>query len=164
MKTMKYISIIMGVLLCAGVAEARIGETPAECDARYGEPAEDQKAENRREYQVGTFSVKCWFHEGKCDAVSYTVMKKSYTTKKSWDAMSALQMMRLLHIYGKDWMPAAGEGNDGDLEGNYQKKDGTLNARLFLGMVTVETAQRTTRGEAAMTKEAIDADISELAK
>jgi len=53
--------------LCTSLASARIGETPAECAARYGKEIKPGT------YVKGGITIDAWFHEGRCVAIRYSL-------------------------------------------------------------------------------------------
>lgn len=60
---------ILILLSLATLASARLGETPAECAKRYGDPVKINKAENSIAYLKAGFFVFVSFHEGKASQI-----------------------------------------------------------------------------------------------
>ncbi len=54
-------------LLCASPALARIGDTRAQCEVRYG--ASVHSDEESTHYEKAGYRVICTFYQGKCDSV-----------------------------------------------------------------------------------------------
>lgn len=62
------------LLLCLALtlsAEARLGETIAECKARYGTILEKWENEGWIRFGIGMVRVECTFSEGKCGIIEY---------------------------------------------------------------------------------------------
>ena len=70
---MKPMLAILTLILTITPAFARIGETPAECIARYGEPVEIDKEKSQLIFMKGTMAIIAGFFDGKCDKL---VMRK----------------------------------------------------------------------------------------
>lgn len=64
-------------LLLAAVTtvHARIGETPAECVARYGEPLSVNKEQMILAFRKAGMLIGMSFHDGKCSSILYTKEK-----------------------------------------------------------------------------------------
>ncbi|MBB5037118.1 hypothetical protein [Prosthecobacter dejongeii] len=55
------------ILMIAVPAFARIGELPRECEARYGEPVQDDG--DRKFYRMSGMIIMCDFFEGHCEGM-----------------------------------------------------------------------------------------------
>ncbi|GEP44475.1 hypothetical protein [Brevifollis gellanilyticus] len=64
---------IVFLLLFATPALARIGETRAQCEVRYGKAT--QVEGNTTHHHKAGYALRCTFHEGRCDSVSMTHRK-----------------------------------------------------------------------------------------
>ncbi|MCE9519582.1 MAG: hypothetical protein K8R87_08530 [Verrucomicrobia bacterium] len=51
--------------------QARLGETPAECTARYGKPAQLDKEKMTLKFVKDGIQLPCHFYEGKCDQIIF---------------------------------------------------------------------------------------------
>lgn len=65
MKTLLMSAIVGLAMLLPAVG--RIGETPAQCEARYGKPVKIDKEKERIWYRKGGLEVLVLFHDGKAD-------------------------------------------------------------------------------------------------
>jgi hypothetical protein len=80
MKQMKrYTSTVILVLalFVAREATARIGETPEQCRARYGEPTKVEKDKNMLLFQKGGVLIIVNFYDGKADMISFRKAKQN---------------------------------------------------------------------------------------
>ncbi|GEP46403.1 hypothetical protein [Brevifollis gellanilyticus] len=64
-------TLFLFLLLCAP-AFARIGETRAQCEARYGPPVEVRNEGEITVHQKDGFAVRCTYFEGKCEAIVFS--------------------------------------------------------------------------------------------
>lgn len=64
------------LLLLASPAQARIGETPAECTARYGQPVTVDAETQGTLYKKAGVQVACFFAEGRCDFIHFKNLRK----------------------------------------------------------------------------------------
>jgi len=99
---MKTITILITLLLC-GVTHARLGETSAQCTARYGEPLKVDKETMTLGFQKEGILIMCVFHEGKCAEVAY---------KKPDGELSDAEIETLRDVNGKDWRLKPATAND----------------------------------------------------
>jgi hypothetical protein len=93
----KNIITILTVLALSTLAHARIGETVAQCDARYGELVRFPDANGDRHYNKNGFAVFASFSkDGKCAAIFYC--------KLNDEKISALELKALMRANGKGWV------------------------------------------------------------
>jgi len=91
---MKMITIFITLLMLGISAKARIGETPAQCVARYGEPLSVDKETMTLGFQKQDIFIMCVFHEGKCVEVAF---------KKTEADFSKAEVETLLNANGSEW-------------------------------------------------------------
>lgn len=63
--------LLLAALCFPLILSARIGETPAQCSARYGAPINEHPSGVMVGYKKAGLFIICNFFEGKCAAVSY---------------------------------------------------------------------------------------------
>jgi len=98
-KMKKNIITILTVLALSTLAHARIGETVAQCDARYGELLKN--GENGRHYNKSGFVVFVNIDKkGKCGKIHYF--------KKSDENISTLELKALMRANGTGWVERVG--------------------------------------------------------
>lgn len=90
---MKTLAILLTLLLCV-TAQARLGETPAECVARYGDPIKTDKEAMTIGFQKEGIFIMCVFHEGKCASIAF---------KKPEGDFSETEIVTLREANGSDW-------------------------------------------------------------
>ena len=147
--------IILGGATCS---LAKIGETMAECDARYGKPVE--QIDTRRNYALGTFEIACWFKDGACEAVSYLIWNKSLTAESPSDPLSEVHAMRLLAINGRKWKQIEKSDYEAAHCGAWLMDD--LIARVSSSGVVVESGAMMRSGLAALVEKEIGVAISKM--
>lgn len=54
-----------------GQLQARIGEAPAECTTRYGQPVKVNKEQMTLKFVKDKIQILCHFYEGKCDQIIF---------------------------------------------------------------------------------------------
>ncbi len=69
---MKIPAVLLSVCCLVSTASARIGETPAECAARYGEPVSFDADDQSQTFRKGNMMVVAYFHEGRCDMIVFS--------------------------------------------------------------------------------------------
>ena len=134
------------------------------CEARYGKPFDEQTGGTSKGYKVGSFTLWCYFFDGKCDAVSYYVTGESQTLEVVKDPMNEKQVMRLLQMNAVGWNHSEKSEYGAAFEGGWTTGDGALNARITSRCISIETAQRTARGLIQLTPGQIDAAIFSMEK
>ncbi|GEP46179.1 hypothetical protein [Brevifollis gellanilyticus] len=72
---MKALLLLSVLISLSSPALARIGETPEQCEARYGKPVKI-KAENSVSYQKAGMRVDCEFIDGKCARIYFAKLEK----------------------------------------------------------------------------------------
>lgn len=68
---MKIPAVLLSVCCLVSTASARIGETPAECAARYGEPVSFDADTQTQYFEKAGLLIAATFHEGKCEAIDF---------------------------------------------------------------------------------------------
>lgn len=63
-------------LLCASSALARINETPAESEARYGKPTKVSEDKISMHFEKAGIEIWCQFHNGFCDSITFRKKEK----------------------------------------------------------------------------------------
>lgn len=98
---MKTLTILTLLILLAAPAHARLGETEAECAARYGTPVKSSSLQpDERRWRKGNMEVTVAFVEGR--AVVITFMKRE-------TRLSDVEIETLLNANGNGWRPAGRE-------------------------------------------------------
>jgi hypothetical protein len=93
--------IVLGLVLLLPVRViARIGETPAQCEARYGKPIKSFESTDSIGFRKAGLSVLVGFHEGKADMIVYE--KDATDTSGESNKMSDNEIETLLNANGGD--------------------------------------------------------------
>jgi len=122
-------------------ANARIGETPAECIARYGEPLKVEKETMTIGFQKGDLLIMCVFDEGKCVEIAY---------QKEGD-LSEVEVMTLRDVNGTQWNEIL---NSAIGQQSWQNETCYATQMMGEGMLIVMTKpQKKRRDEARAAKE-----------
>ena len=88
---------MLTVLALSTLTHARIGETVAQCDARYGEVVRSPDADGDRHYNKNGFAVFASFNkDGRCVAIFYV--------KSNDEKISTLELKALMRANGKGWI------------------------------------------------------------
>jgi hypothetical protein len=85
-------TILFALILAAATAEARIGETIAQCHERYGNPLRITGDERR--YETGGFVIFVTFFEGKAEEITYCKQSSGFLGRP--DALSKNEIAELL--------------------------------------------------------------------
>ena len=146
---------------CFQIAFARIGETVAECDKRYGACREASLDGSFKEYSVNRLLVTCIFVDAKCVIVTYAIRWSSPVIQAPIGKdrrFSEEQATRLLNLNGNGaaWVQKSKltftNGNDGI----YETADGKLQALVNFTGVKIETVESYRSRLAGMSDEVID--------
>lgn len=125
------------------ILEAKIGETVAQCEARYGKA--DRVTNRESEHRAGGVSITCAYLEGKCISVRYEILGASFVSSKPEDtepksfSEEQVQLLLALNQGGSKWLKEEGEFRTG-----YRTADGRLHAAVIPGMfggVRIETIE-----------------------
>ncbi|GEP44476.1 hypothetical protein [Brevifollis gellanilyticus] len=81
-------------LLCASPALARINETPAQSEARYGKPKYVSEDGNVMSFEKAGIGIMCEFHDGLCDSISFRKIETN--AKGEWLPFTADETKILL--------------------------------------------------------------------
>lgn len=73
---MKIPAVLLSVCCLVSTASARIGETPAECAARYGEPVSFDADEQSQTFRKGDMMIVAYFYEGLCSQILFTKLER----------------------------------------------------------------------------------------
>lgn len=159
---------LLFLCLLSSAAFARIGETPQQCEARYGKPTIMHPARDteRVRFSVGQILITCWFWEGKCCSIDYEIGKPSnvvYPKDITAERFELSQAQRFLKFNsaGGEWVHEQPEEYGKPFDGVYKTKDGKLQALVNFTGVTIETtdwhALNVKQAEAAEIEKVIDA-------
>lgn len=90
-------------LLCTSSALARIGESPEQCAARYGEPIRPGFEPMSTVHQKAGIEVVCHYHEGKCDSIDFSRLGEG--SNGQWPGFSMAEAKALMEASsgGKPW-------------------------------------------------------------
>ncbi len=102
-------------LLCASPALARIGETPEQCEARYGKPARQlvQKEDVTVWYEKAGYEIMCVFFEGRCDMVDFSKLEKSASGRPLPLTASEVKVLLESNTAGKAWVQTGSNAQKG---------------------------------------------------
>jgi len=93
----KITTTMLTVLALSTLTHARIGETVAQCNARYGEVMSPPDDNGDRHYNKNGFAVFASFNkDGKCAAIFYH--------KQNRKKISTLELKALMRANGKGWI------------------------------------------------------------
>lgn len=95
---MKSLLILLSLV---SLATARIGETPAQCTARYGEALDIDKESKSMTFEKSGLSMVFWFHEGVAQRVIFAKVEKD--TLGNPVELSAVESHALLNANGSKW-------------------------------------------------------------
>ena len=127
---------ILVALALTSPAFARIGETPEQCEARYGKPVETREISST--YRKGGVIVDCWFIEGRCAKITFQTIQATTTEKDaSWNSFTEDHKSQLMaaNSGGERWVRNGGT----EYAPIFKTSDGSRNAKLGSGMVTIES-------------------------
>jgi hypothetical protein len=126
----KPVMIIGFLLALATGSQARLGETPAQCQERYGPPTRIDQAKGLILYQKGGFLIAAKFAAGQCEAIAFS--KIATTALGSPQPITAAEIATLLTANSQDhtWQPAAHgltwHRQDGQAHATYSTQDALL--------------------------------------
>jgi hypothetical protein len=149
---MRYLIPLLA-LLFTHTAQARLGETPVECVARYGQPVHKDTANQLLLFHRAGFAIAASFHEGKCDTIGFTKLERNAIDIP--EKITPAEVETLLNSNGSDqpWTPTKQEG----LNLEWHRQDGAVIARyntidrLFM-IATTAALQRSSQAAAAKDK------------
>lgn len=158
------VAAFAGLALATGFAAGRIGESPAQCQERYGKPLDITSSGRRAEYTVGGVGVTCWFRGDVCGAVIYRV--EAPIGANSNPRLTRGQSFALLKLNapGAQWKQVARETASEPWVGHYETADGLLRADLSYGTVDIfrAAAAKLSADEAA--EAAIDKSVAAICR
>jgi hypothetical protein len=144
---MKMMMTIVGVIgLITPFAHAKIGETPEQCEKRYGVPLDVKGRGDFRRYQKGAVLISCDFFQGKCHAVGYEianytiVLHPSAQDKPRFTKDQAFQLLNF-NRQASAWTQTSKEGFGKPYDGTYKTEDGKLNAIVNFVAVNIESVE-----------------------
>lgn len=140
---MKFLLILS---IVSSTAFARIGDSPQQCEARYGTPTVMPPARDteRLRFSKGQLIVTCWFWEGRCCSIDYEIIKPSnvvYPKEITAERFELSQAQRFLNFNGAEWLHEQTDEYGKPFDGIYRTKDGKLQALINFTGVTIETTE-----------------------
>ncbi len=124
-------SIIIGLFVLISPASGRIGETPQQCEQRYGKPVKLKGAS--MDFKKGGWLLFIKFYEGKADQVIYRKVEQNVLGMGEYISDNEFEQMLGLNGYGKDWkkvneisMNRAWQTEDGEFYAQYKTMDHLL--------------------------------------
>lgn len=142
-------TILLLMLLIATPTLARLGETMAQCEARYGKPIADafRTAPDDVVFFKAPYELHVHFHEGVADRVTYwKVGDRDPLIVKTSDPLATDEIKGILDIYGNTWNQTIKTAFVSEW------KDDKMRRRAYYTDATgliVETKAATARSEAA---------------
>ncbi|GEP44474.1 hypothetical protein [Brevifollis gellanilyticus] len=138
------------LLLLASPAQARIGETLAECTARYGDPVSVNLDPPVTMHEKAGIRVACFYFEGKCDFIYFKNLKTDTEGTPMPFTDAERKVLFEASSAGKDWTPDSEEDqvaywNCDDLQGLQQQKGERH--------IIIQTRAHMARSAASKTKE-----------
>lgn len=133
------LAVCAALMLSICPASARIGESPQQCNARYGNPTSASTPE-MNVYLVNGYIITCHFYSGQCDAILFQKGKSRGEMRP--DELSAVEIATLLRANGgiQQWKEV--EGGFG--EQKWMTGDSQIGASYF--SLTERMLVITTRG------------------
>lgn len=127
----------------ATTVDARLGETPAECVARYGEPVKIDKENSQLIFQKGAMLVIAAFHNDKCDMLGFRKAATNSIGVPEELTDNEIEVLRDANSGGKPWIEREGP----PLAKVWATEDGLLHAQFhpldrFLVICTRERINR----------------------
>ena len=98
---MKTIITLFLLAFCASV-QARIGETVAECVARYGKPVAVSESGLTFTFKSKGFEIEITFFNGKCEVIEYARWVPGVLTEKYSEAFSEVEQKLPLQMAHDD--------------------------------------------------------------
>lgn len=142
---MKTITILVATLMLNAAAQARLGETSAECVARYGEPLRTDKETMTLGFEKEGILIMCVFHEGKCVEIAYK--------KKELGEFSEVEIQTLRDLNGKGWEKVENSAIDQQVWRNETSYAVKIIGEGMLIVMTHEQKKRRDDAKAATEKE-----------
>jgi hypothetical protein len=102
---MKALLLLSVLISLSSPALARIGETPEQCEARYGKPVKTLEKGLRRGavYEKAGLQIQCEFHDNKCEYIYFKHLENNADGSKKFFAESELEILRDANSGGKEW-------------------------------------------------------------
>jgi hypothetical protein len=100
---MKALLLLSVLISLSSPALARIGETPEQCEARYGKHIPHESADSTSTmHRKAGYEILCAYHEGKCEKVSFVHEEDASGQRKP---IPDAEIMALMHgsSGGKPW-------------------------------------------------------------
>ncbi|GEP46177.1 hypothetical protein [Brevifollis gellanilyticus] len=122
---MKALLLLSVLISLASPALARIGETPEQCEARYGKPVKIEEEGQAFRYRKAGFNVTCVFRNGACVHMAFSHVADA---QNEVAPMSESEITTLLTANGsgKTWVkdekassPDSGVWTCGELKASY---------------------------------------------
>lgn len=143
--------IILAIMIAAAVtsAKARIGETPAQCKARYGEPLNvDQGPPLHAAFKKNGIVIMAEFFEGKAAMIIFTKEKTDILGKSIKMSSHEIEALKSANGQDREWI----EQKIFSLDDQWQTEDGEIYARLdalnnWLLFMTKEHIERTAQAK-----------------
>jgi hypothetical protein len=100
---MKTIITLLALFMSAQVLTARIGESMAQCEARYGKALLIEKDIALVLFFKNGYAIQAHFFEGTVDRITYAKPKTTSNLYKDLEPLSTQEIETLLGYNGADW-------------------------------------------------------------
>lgn len=149
--------LALTLALITSPAFARIGETPAECITRYGEPLKVIKDKSQLLFQKSGLIVMAQFHEGKCEMLGIRKIEQDVLGNAVALSENEIEMLLNANAGGSVWIKQEGFS----LDSQWQTENGELlaqyeNLHNFMVIMSRACADRTEQDKKAEEQKKLD--------
>lgn len=134
------LKLILALSFFSSLCFARIGETRAQCDARYGVAEVDDDGEVR--YEKAGLIVLCRFHEGKCASIMFAKVEQDALKRPVEMSDAELEALLQANANGSSWGPPEDMISGKMWESPYMIAHWAERYRYFRVMTKVELARQ----------------------
>ena len=132
--------------LAPSTAFARLGETRAECETRYGQPFKVYEGENKIEFRANDMQVFCTFMGANADAVCEHIGYNSLKGLASPMSLEQVETLLKANSQGKKWSRPTQERTPLGVITKWQREDGAI-GRSVLGGFNIMAPSKIKRDE-----------------
>ena len=165
---MKLLATILTIQITGfTVLQARIGDTPQQCENRYLDSSLTQVKNQGEWMRKDGIITRCFFTQDKCAAVIYDLAAGSRVIYPEFDKRPIFtedQVLKLLALNGGDskWKKKIDDHHGESFHGIYVTEDGKFHAMVNRAGVTVETIEYQREMSEKISKSSVDATIAKF--
>ena len=145
--------VLFALLILAVPAFARLGETPAECTARYGTPIQTDKERQTLGFEKGGLFIMAEFFAGRCTSISFQKVEKDPAGNSLPFTAEEVELLRAANSGGLKWIIPISRPPDTFLWTVQGEHRYTIWPSIEKNLVKIATKEHLDRADAARASE-----------